>query len=980
MRSPIHRKSIDQLSRLPDASVSSDAVANDIRSVKEAGAGGLEILPFYLYGQGEESYRRNGAEVVPQLPDWSRYGFGTAAFVDVFKNSLEAAQDAGILLDYALGPNQGQGVPSDPTTVGLAVELLMGQATVTPQEIFNAHIPQPLQPSATILSGLSFMHPLEQFGTPNLIAVIAYQTQNDTGNGTVHLIQNSFVDLSSLVTGNKTLLWTPPDNSRVWRIFSFWEAYTNQRSCDGGPNATTALGNGSWTVDHFSKAGAFRITEFWDQYILSDQRVAELLHDVGNYAWEDSMEILAALYWTPDLLNRFKNSSGYDLLPYLPLLFSPSNTWNGALPVYNETFAFGNSTNGGESRYQLEYRKALNDGYQEYLEHFQEWTHVIGNEYSTQPAYNLPLEALSDIPLVDAPEGESLGFEQLVDVYRQFAGPAHLSNKKIISTELGAVNTPPYWLTVPNLLQQIKRSFAGGFTMNVIHGFPTLAPYANTTWPGYTPFIYEFTDMWNPIQPAWQHLKDSLDFVGRNQWVLQQGQPKVDLVLYAYATPWSIISRYNSDNLRHWGYTYDYVGPDSLVSADAFVKDNKLGIPEYKAVIFNNQTVVTTEAVEALKNFTAKGLKVIFVGPPPTQSYPINAASQEAFNLAMARLLSGPNVLRAETIDQLPSLLKEAGVTPRVGLSCTPSSVYTVYRSTDDVDYVYFFNDQDKSPSCGANIEAVGVVPYVYDAYTGTQSPLLQYTTSDSSISMIPALEANETLIIALRRNSSQPACTMAQWSPYIRSVKASGGHLHAIVTHSPYLLRTSTGKATLFNASLPHATKLTTWKLIIEDWHSVPDRFAIENEITNRTFANTSLVPWSQIDVSLQNVSGIGHYVTTFEPPTDVNVSSLVGYLKLPLVQHTARLFLNGKWLGPIDPVNPVVPLKGLEQGKQYELRIDVSTTLFNRVKAEADLVWMVGQVASHKAAKYGSTPYEKYGLVGKVSIDWGYSIDVEC
>ncbi|KAL1608595.1 hypothetical protein SLS60_003539 [Paraconiothyrium brasiliense] len=177
----------------------------------------------------------------------------------------------------------GQGIPSEPATVGLAVELLMGQATITPQATFNAPVPQPLQPSETILSGLTFMHPLEQFGNPDLIAVIAYQTQNDTSDGTVYLVQNSFVDLSSLVTGNKTLLWTPPDNSKAWRIFSFWEAYTNQRSCDGGPNATTVLGNGSWTVDHFSKRGASRTTEFWEQYILSDRRVAELLHDVGNY-------------------------------------------------------------------------------------------------------------------------------------------------------------------------------------------------------------------------------------------------------------------------------------------------------------------------------------------------------------------------------------------------------------------------------------------------------------------------------------------------------------------------------------------------------------------------------------------------------------------------------------------------------------------------------------------------------------------------
>lgn len=160
--------------------MSSDAVARDFRDAKEAGAGGLELLPFYLYGAGEEWFQRNKQYPIPKLPDWSKYGFGTPAFVDLFKDSLSAAHDAGITLDYALGANQGQGVPSEVGTPGLAVELLMGNTTITPLGGFSAPVPQPRQPSASILSGLGFMHPLEQFGTPNLTAVIAYEVLSRT--------------------------------------------------------------------------------------------------------------------------------------------------------------------------------------------------------------------------------------------------------------------------------------------------------------------------------------------------------------------------------------------------------------------------------------------------------------------------------------------------------------------------------------------------------------------------------------------------------------------------------------------------------------------------------------------------------------------------------------------------------------------------------------------------------------------------------
>jgi hypothetical protein len=110
-----------------------------------------------------------------QLPDWSVYGFGTPAFTSLFKSSLNSAKEADILIDFALGANQAQGVPSEVGTRGLAVELLMGDIVISSGTSFNGHVPKGRQPSDTLLSGIGFMHPLEQFGTPNLTAVIAYQ-------------------------------------------------------------------------------------------------------------------------------------------------------------------------------------------------------------------------------------------------------------------------------------------------------------------------------------------------------------------------------------------------------------------------------------------------------------------------------------------------------------------------------------------------------------------------------------------------------------------------------------------------------------------------------------------------------------------------------------------------------------------------------------------------------------------------------------
>jgi len=358
---------------LPDASVPSEYVVRDIHEAKAIGAGGLEFLPFYAYGAGDESYKRNMVTnpdqpfVEPDFPDWDVYGFGTPAYVALFKDALIAAKDAGILLDLPLGANQGQGVPAVPGTAGLAMQLLMGHTTISPGGNVSGPVPEAQQPIDAIRSGLQFMHPLEDYQRPNLVAVLAYQLLPDTGDSSslikyTSLNKTSFISLSSSVTADGLLQWSPPDGSKSWKVFSFWESYTNQRSCDGGPNPTTVIGNGSWIVDHFSGRGAFQITDFWDKVFLSDKEIADLVRTVGRYAWEDSLEQLASLPWTLGLLDRFKGSYGYDFTSYLPVVFSSLNTWGGFAPPYAEAFFFDNDSAKDQRLYSLDYQKVLNDG------------------------------------------------------------------------------------------------------------------------------------------------------------------------------------------------------------------------------------------------------------------------------------------------------------------------------------------------------------------------------------------------------------------------------------------------------------------------------------------------------------------------------------------------------------------------------------------------------------------------------------------
>ena len=138
-------------------------------------------------------------------------------------------------------------------------------------------------------------------------------------------------------------------------------------------------------------------------------------------------------------------------------------------------------------------------------------------------------------------------------MYRQFTGAAHISGRNVISTEIGAQRIGAYAQAVPSLVTLFQDSFAAGVNTLVIHGYPYGGIYPGTTWPGYTPFQYEFGEMWGPRQPAWQHFNDTLLFAARNTEIMTTGVAKVDLAFYIWKTPWSPRPVYQGSELNAAG-------------------------------------------------------------------------------------------------------------------------------------------------------------------------------------------------------------------------------------------------------------------------------------------------------------------------------------------------------------------------------------------------------------------------------------------
>ncbi|KAK7606281.1 hypothetical protein JOL62DRAFT_360383 [Phyllosticta paracitricarpa] len=966
---------------LPDASVPNEAVAEDLAAVAGVGAGGVEFLPYYNYGLPEAD------RGVDPPTDWTIYGFGTEAYRETFLTALRASQENGLVMDFAQGANQGQGTPAEPGSAGLAFELTYSNVTIQSGETFSGVLPLSRQPDNLLGS---FMHKLEDFGDQTLLAAQAVRVTNTSqisvdgdGNIVTFAVQDldEPVDLTSSVDKDRSLTWTAPDGNSTWRIFAWYERQANQHSCSPGLNATNYVQNGSWTVDHFSATGAKKITDFLDEHLFQDKESRELLAAVGKYAWEDSMEMQTALLWTPGFREKFKESRGYDIAPCLPYLIVRDNYWGQAIVPYGEVFTATNSTL--QEQCNQDYRQVLNEGYKEYLGHFVEWAHSLGIEYSAQPAYNFPLDMLDDIPLLDGPEGESLGFSNIVDTYRQFAGPAHLAGIPVVSSECGAARGAPYLQTQNDLLWSVRRGLAGGISMNVLHGFAYSGPYANTTWPSYTTFTYRFTEMWNHHQPVWRHFNDTIHYISRNQFISLTGTPKVDLAFYFYSAPWVVEGEYQETNLQDLGYTYDYLAPGNLLTDHAVVDGATLAPtgPAYKALVFSNQTAISPVAAARIQELATAGLPIFFVGATNFTSIGKKAGEAEEVAAIMSGVVDGglDNVHAVSSATELPDALKAAGILPKVSLPEPIPDFYNFWRSSDSIEYAFLYNDGKVSQTADILFNVSGT-PYLFDAWTGNVSPVLQYTSSSDGVTIPITLLSNQTAVIGFAATSDAtselplaPKAHIAKSSGSISGLKYSANSVTAQLGGSASFTL-SDGSTKNLTASPPAASNLTTWDLTIEDWHRTNDTFSMETAIDYHTYKSQPLTPWLELDPSLASVSGIGTYNTNFSyPATARGAPSLGAILHLGPITNSVRAWLNGQVLPPIDIANPNVDVTDYVQTGNNDLVVEITTTLFNRIKADGNSTWSVGVTANDESLNYyGINAAYEYGLVGPVSVEW--------
>ncbi|KAL2797241.1 hypothetical protein BJX66DRAFT_323443 [Aspergillus keveii] len=958
---------------LPDASVNSDVVAADIKHTADIGAGGVELVPFFEYG----------GTLNPNPPvDWSTYNFGTAPFVDLFKTALKSHSEHGLVMDFAIGPNQGQGVPAEPDNEGLQWDMTPYTVAVPGSGRFGGKIPGwgsgNLVALVTALVKLNETITFETIGLAGIPVPVTYDR--------FVLDHKTLTEQTRRVDkhGNVSLRLPRARSGTHYRLFAFYERLAGAKNLAfRSSQHEDIFDDGSYTVDHFDARGAAVVKEFWEDHILTDE-VAALLSKVGNYAWEDSLEMHFNVTWSRSLSERFQRLHGYSIKPYLPLLTFRQNTvvmqkdqpgtFECVLDTEDEGLSFVN-----------DFRATLVAGYKEYLTAPSDWAHDLGVKFSAQPVYGSVMDMLSAIPSLDAPECESLSFSDNIDMYRAFSGPARLSGKRIVSNEMGAVRGSAYNYHLPSLLFSVNRAFIGGVNKMVLHGQAYSGAYPNTTWPGHTPFTYMFSDLFSPRLPTWEYgLRQTMDYIARGQAVLQSSVPKADVVIYHKDSATTIENIYQGEDLVKEGWSWNYLSADNLALEESRVRNGILAPdgPAWKAFIVESTQNLTIDAIKALDRFARDGLPVIFSGGTPGY-YPTGRDTQKPkFDRDLAHLLRLRNVHTVAT-GSVARKLRELGLRPRVEAK-TNGTCYTTWGEADQYSYAVVYSDLVSST--GSITVDSTEAPFILNPWTGDVSPVLVYTQSRSTTTIPINLAGNQTLFFAfsdkLAKDHLVPCYHVRDAPSHVLGTDVTENNKIALkVAHSERTSHAvlSTGrKVSLDTSCVPGRLQLSTWTLTAEHWEAPEDLYDSQHTVKyNTTHELTSPTSWTEIP-ALTNTSGVGYYNTTFTwpPKREHNARTarcspanldLRAYISFSRVIDTITVYVNDQQVPPLDLTNPVADIGPYLRRGVNTIRVTVPTTLWNYLRTIFNDLVSAGVSASRFG---GPPPAGEAGLVGSVTL----------
>ena len=936
---------------IPEAAVEERELRKDIQEFAALGYGGVEVVSMTTVSAGMPN-SINERITSPGLV--GEYRWGTEKWDKAMEVIIDEAQKHGLTIDVTNGPAWPVAMPTitNVDEKGSSYEMTYAAREYGAGTVLNGDIPS----KATS----------RKEGTSKIISAYAYKIVSEKT-----LDYDSKIDLSSYITINQenqaksTINWTVPSDAK-YEVMIFFEQPTAQKT------------NDYYVVDHFSKEGANKCVEYWENVFQTKPYMKYV-----SSIFMDSLEYIADKEWTRDFDKTFKELKGYDIKSYLPVI---GNYQGDKFFQTGEGSGFSFSDSDLTFRIKNDYNDVVSYCYNEYfLKTMQQMAEKYGMNIRSQVAYNKPMNTVSSALSVGIPETETLNRGSL-DQQRLMAASVHMSNQKIYSYESNAemMSGSSQAQTYEDIIFCQKRAWACGVNRQVMHGasysgiwdegklYYYIAVFGggNATelsYPGWNAMAQMTSNDWNHVTSV-ETSRNYIEYMTRNNYIMQK-EAKVDVGIY-YET---FLDKYMlnggdgediyPDNgvLNSYGYSYEFLSPEILSLETAKVTNGRLNEngPGYKAIIIHNQEYISLNGVNKLKTLAEAGLPLLFVGQKPSKSF----YQGEDISSQIDALLKINNVYSVEDYSNVPNALIQNSI-----------KADSIYKETCDVlsahhydgngEYYYLYNYNKMhqkdvrastvSPSSGEgtnypnfNKELLSekdlVVslkgngkPYYLNTWNGDITPILNYEKEDGFVKINLNFAKDEAKIIALLDDN----CLKDNNISYSDYSFTGNGNL-AIKNDKVVLKADKNQEYTIVNnkgqeikenvQGLQESFNVEKWSLsmkTIGQGDTIYFRDSKWTEYDPITLRN--LKSWGQIQSIWAKLGGVGTYTAKFNLDNGKE-DNYGAYINLGEVNDGYQIIVNGRQLPFQDQLNTTIDIGDYVIKGENTVTIIVSSPIQN-------------------------------------------------
>lgn len=946
-------------------------ITNDLEQMKQKGYGGAILVDGDGSGQG-------GNDEVPAGPM-----FGTPAWTRLYVHALKEA--ARLHLEISLNIMSGWNLGGPRVTPDQASKVL----TWSRVDVRSGDVRQPL-PLPPIRNGYY-----------REIAVLAYPLHHgpamagDTGSNRrpIHGLAAksaakeagfSMPDTSSLlVDGTVTPGEQDTDLTQVQDVSKFvkdgvlhWQAPTGDWEifCIGytDSDARVSTASGKWQGLAIDYMDHHAFDSYWSRSVEPLLQAGKPYVGVSlKYLVTDSWE-LGGANWTAAFREQFKALRGYDPVPWLPVV--------AGRIVENRDSSV---------RFLNDLRRTIGDlivseHYDAFAQHAKRWG--LGIHPESGGPHGAPIDALETFRSAAFPQTEFWAKSEshrIRDSDRFFvkeaSSAAHIYGKRFIAQE-GETSVGPQWneSLAEDLKPTFDRALTEGMNRLVWHEF-TSSPNSMGM-PGQEYFAGTHL---NPNVTWWAQADAFLAYLNRSQFLLQQGEPVVDL-LYFYGDEVPNFVRLKADDPAHLlpGYDYDVTNEDALLHSIR-IDNGQLVSPggiRYRALAMPSTKRTSLASLRRVAEFVHAGGTVL--GPKPDS--PTGRAS-DADMTAFSRLannLWGDCKTTSHTYgaghafcsSDAHALLAQLDVPRDFQADDGGLALDYIHRRQGDTDIYFVRNGSAHAVHTTAAFRVTGRTPELWDAVTGRTAVEMLYVENDSlGTTRVPLRLPAYGSIFVVFRTESGPHVTslMRGGSPIVP--KNMGNPDEPVITrcanayclHSSepgeYDLVHSDGRHTTLHISSPAEPLILTgeWSLSFQHDRGGPDR----------PMTITELKDWStSTDPHIRYFSGTALYKKTFEmPPAQPGQRVL---LELTRLFQICTVNVNGKDAGTIWALPYQLDITNLLQSGTNHVELTVTNLWANRIIGDQQPGTTHAYTHTNIRAYNSNSPLLPSGLDGPVKL----------